>query len=179
MPNTVMDCASITLAGIPMSCEPSLGGIKTVYITQYSNVTGTTVEDDKIATIGLEATAKFYKYSFRKNTGSLTSTLNVDESTGTNYVSNELALVFTKMETAKRIEIAALSIGQCAVVVEDANGKYWFLGKDDYVSASAGTGTTGTAKGDQNAYTLTLSTDSETYPYELSEAAIKTVLGQA
>ena len=38
--------------------------------------------------------------------------------------------------------------------------------------ASAGTGVTGTAKGDQNAYTITLSTDSESYPYELSTEAI-------
>ena len=153
----------ITIAGITLDCESSLGGIKQVWITQYDNVKSVTVDDEtnQISAITLEADAKWYNYQFRKGTGSLTSTLNVDETAGTNYVSNELALVFTKMETKKRIEIAALSIGQLVVVVEDSNGKYWFLGKDDYVSASAGTGVTGTAKGDQNAYTLTLATDSE------------------
>ena len=49
----------------------------------------------------------------------------------------------------------------------------------DYVEATAGTGVTGTAKGDQNAYTITLATDSETYPFELADTAIRTVLGQA
>lgn len=169
----------ITIAGITLDCESSLGGIKQVWITQYDNVKSVTVDDEtkQISAITLEADAKWYNYQFRKGTGSLTSTLNVDETAGTNYVSNELALVFTKMETAKRVEIAALSIGQLAVVVEDSNGKYWFLGKDDYVSASAGTGVTGTAKGDQNAYTLTLATDSESYPYELSAEAIQSVVG--
>ena len=173
----------ITIAGITLDCQPSLGGIKQVWITQYADVESVTVSNDPdgngdmISAITLKASAVWYNYQFRKGTGSLTSTLNVDETAGTNYVSNELALVFTKMETTKRVEIAALSIGQLAVVVEDSNGKYWFLGKDDYVSASAGTGVTGTAKGDQNAYTLTLSTDSDSYPYELSEAAIKSVLG--
>lgn len=169
----------ITIAGITLDCESSLGGIKQVWITQYDNVKSVTVDDDtnQISAITLEEDAKWYNYQFRKGTGSLTSTLNVDETAGTNYVSNELALVFTKMETKKRIEIAALSIGQLVVVVEDSNGKYWFLGKDDYVSASAGTGVTGTAKGDQNAYTLTLATDSESYPYELSEEAIQSVVG--
>lgn len=169
----------ITIAGITLDCESSLGGIKQVWITQYDNVKSVTVDDDtnQISAITLEAEAKWYNYQFRKGTGSLTSTLNVDETAGTNYVSNELALVFTKMETKKRIEIAALSIGQLVVVVEDSNGKYWFLGKDDYVSASAGTGVTGTAKGDQNAYTLTLATDSESYPYELSAEAIQSVVG--
>lgn len=169
----------ITIAGITLDCESSLGGIKQVWITQYDNVKSVTVDDEtnQISAITLETDAKWYNYQFRKGTGSLTSTLNVDETAGTNYVSNELALVFTKMETKKRIEIAALSIGQLVVVVEDSNGKYWFLGKDDYVSASAGTGVTGTAKGDQNAYTLTLATDSESYPYELSAEAIQSVVG--
>lgn len=169
----------ITIAGITLDCESSLGGIKQVWITQYDNVKSVTVDDEtnQISAITLESDAKWYNYQFRKATGSLTSTLNVDESAGVNYVSNELALVFTKMETAKRVEIAALSIGQLVVVVEDSNGKYWFLGKDDYVSASAGTGVTGTAKGDQNAYTLTLSTDSDSYPYELSAEAIQSVVG--
>lgn len=169
----------ITIAGITLDCESSLGGIKQVWITQYDNVKSVTVDDatNQISAITLEEDAKWYNYQFRKGTGSLTSTLNVDETAGTNYVSNELALVFTKMETKKRIEIAALSIGQLVVVVEDSNGKYWFLGKDDYVSASAGTGVTGTAKGDQNAYTLTLATDSESYPYELSAEAIQSVVG--
>lgn len=168
----------ISLKGITLDCQPSLGGIKRVWITQYSDVQSVVVgEDNMIESITLAAEAEWYEYQFRKATGSLTSTLNVDESAGVNYVSNELSLVFTKMETLKRIEIAALSIGQLAVVVEDSNGHYWFLGKDDYVSASAGTGVTGTAKGDQNAYTLTLSTDSDSYPYELSPGAIEAIVG--
>lgn len=168
----------ITLNGITLDCQPSLGGIKRVWITQYSDVKSVVVgADNMIESITLATEAEWYEYQFRKATGSLTSTLNVDESAGVNYVSNELSLVFTKMETAKRIEIAALSIGQLAVVVEDSNGHYWFLGKDDYVSASAGTGITGTAKGDQNAYTLTLSTDSDSYPYELSSEAIAAIGG--
>lgn len=174
-----MDCSSITLAGITQDCTPSLGGIKVVYLTPYENVTGVTVEDDKISAITMKASTVWSKYEFRRGTGSLTSTLTVDETAGTNYVANELALVFTKMETSKRLEVAALAVGHCCAVVVDSNGLYWFLGKDDYVAASAGTGVTGTAKGDQNAYTLTLATDSETFPYELGDAAIKTVVGEA
>lgn len=174
-----MNCSSITLGGIPMDCAPSLGGIKRVWLTQYEGVTATIDDVDgdgaKIASITLPTSGKWYEYSFRKGTGSMTSTLNIDETAGTNYVTTELSLVFTKMETAKRMEIAAMAVGQLCAIVEDSNGKYWFLGYDDYVSASAGTGVTGTAKGDQNAYTITLSTDSASFPYELSEDAIPEV----
>lgn len=171
----------ISLAGITLDCESSLGGIKQIWIVPYADVKSVALNTEKtmVDTITLDASKKWFNYQFRKGTGSLTSTLNVDETTGVNYVSNDLALVFTKMETTKRKEIAALSIGQVAVVVEDSNGKYWYLGIDDYVSASAGTGVTGTAKGDQNAYTLTLSTDSESYPFELTEKAIGSLNGAA
>lgn len=171
-----MDCSSITLAGITMDCASSLGGIKRVWLTQYGATVTVDESTNMISSISIPESNEWYEYQFRKGTGSLTSTLTVDETAGTNYVTNELALVFTKMETAKRIEIAALSVGHLCAVVEDSNGKYWFLGKDDYVSASAGTGVTGTAKGDQNAYTITLSTDSESYPYELSAEAIAQVV---
>ena len=158
-----------------MDCAPSLGGIKRVWLTQYKPGLATLISDggiDVIECFGMGTDRKWYEYQFRKGTGSLTSTLTVDETAGINYVTNELSLVFTKMETAKRMEIAALAVGQLCAVVEDSNGKYWFLGYDDYVSASAGTGVTGTAKGDQNAYTITLTTDSATFPYELAENAI-------
>lgn len=168
-------CSSIELAGTKLDCSPSIGGIKTVYLAKYSDVTGVTETSGEISAITLESGAKWYEYQFRKNTGSLTSTLNVDDASGSVYVTNELALVFSKMETEKRIEMSALALGQVVAVVEDSNGVFWYLGKDDYVSASAGTGETGTAKGDRNAYTLTLSTDSLDWPFALTATAVEAI----
>lgn len=165
-----------TLAGIPLDCTNSLGGIKTVYIANYSDVSGVTVSGDVITEIVMSGSAKFYPYQFRKQTGSMTSTLNVDETAGINYVSTELSLVFTKMETAKRIEMAALSIGQLVVIVEDSNGKYWYLGYDDYVSAVSGSGNSGQNKGDSNNYSITLKDESDTFPYEVKADIIKDLI---
>lgn len=166
-----------TLAGIQLDCATSLGGIKRVYIANYSDVEGITNTADTITGITMADSAKFKTYNFRKQTGSMTSTLTVDEAAGINYVSTEVSLVFTKMETAKRIEMAALAVGQLVVIVEDSNGKYWYLGEDDYVSASAGGANTGTAKGDQNAYTLTLKDESKSFPKEISKEAVEGVIG--
>ena len=176
------DCTSIALTRITMDCAPSIGGIKKVFLALYSDIdTVTKAADDAasnggfITAITLKSGAKWHEYQFRNNTGSLTSTLNVNDETGNVYVTSELALVFGRMENAKRIEMTALAIGQVAAVVLDSNGKYWYLGFDDYVSASAGTGETGTSKDDRNAYTLTLSTDSVDWPYELSAEAAAAV----
>lgn len=166
-----------TLAGIQLDCTNSMGGIKRVYIANYGDVESVTVGDDgEISAITMVDSAKFKPYQFRKQTGSMTSTLNVDETTGLNYVSTELSLVFTKQETAKRLEIAALSIGQLAVIVEDCNGNFTYLGKDDYVSASAGSGNTGTSKGDSNNYSITLKDESISYPHFIAETAVKSVI---
>lgn len=181
-----------TLKGITLDCSHSLGGIKTVYIANYNDVTdikynastgsttgstsGATYTGDTITGITMASGAVFKPYQFRKQTGSLTSTLTVDETAGVNYVSTELSLVFTKMETKKRLELSALSVGQLAVIVEDSNGTFWYLGKDDYVSATAGGGQTGVAKGDGNNYTLTLRDESDTYPYEITKEAVESVI---
>ena len=169
-----MNCSQ-TLAGIAMDCATSQGGIKEVYIANYADVNSVTVAENEITQIELVSGAKFKKYQFRKQTGSMTSTLNVDETAGINYVSTELSLVFTKMETAKRIEISALAQGHLAVIVKDSNNMYWYLGKDDYVSASAGSANTGTAKGDSNNYSITLKDESDTFPYLVKESVIATI----
>ena len=167
-----------TLKGIILDCSHSLGGIKTVYIANYGDVESVSADTSsgKIVSVAMAASAKFKPYQFRKQTGSMTSTLTVDETAGVNYVSTELSLVFTKMETAKRLELSALSIGQLAVIVEDSNGTFWFLGKDDYVSATAGGAQTGVAKGDGNNYTLTLRDESDTYPFEIDKSAVDSII---
>lgn len=170
-----MACTQV-LAGITLDCASSVGGIKEVYIANYDDIDMVTVADDKVTQITMKENAKFKKYQFRKQTGSMTSTLNVDEVAGINYVSTELSLVFTKMETSKRIEIAALSIGQLAVIVKDGNDKYWYLGYNDYVSAVNGGGATGTAKGDSNNYSITLKDESDSYPYEVDTLVIEDVV---
>ena len=166
------------LTGITLDCSHSLGGIKTAYIANYGDVESVSADtaSGKIVSVTMADSAKFKPYQFRKQTGSMVSTLTVDETDGVHYVSTELSLVFTKMETKKRLELSALSVGQLAVIVEDSNGTFWYLGKDDYVSATAGGAQTGTAKGDGNNYTLTLRDESDTYPFEIDKSAVDSII---
>ena len=97
-----------TLNGISVDCSTSMGGLKMVYIANYSDVTGTTIASGEVTNIAMGSGAKFHKYYFRRNTASMTSTLNVDVTNGST-VSTEVVLSFLKQETAKRIEISALS----------------------------------------------------------------------
>ena len=168
-----MSCSQL-LNGIAADCQTNVGGVREVYIANYSDVTTIEVDDSSnmIKTITMADTAKFKKYAFKKNTSSMTSTLNVDPANGVNFVQTDLSLVFAKQETVKRMEIAKLSLGELRVIVLDANGKYWFLGQEEFVSATAGTAETGVNRTDGNKYTITLTDYSSSYPYEVTPTIV-------
>lgn len=154
-----------------------MGGILEVLIANADDVTGVTLSEGIISTISMATTAKFKRYTFPKNTGSLTSTYNIDRASGVQYVSSELLLQFNRMETQKRVEITALALGDLVCIVKDANGKYWYLGKDEPVSASASDGQTGTARADANRYTITLLDESKEMPYEVDASIVDALVG--
>lgn len=166
---------NVNIAGLCRDCETSKGGIVEVYAANYADVTvapSAITSGGVITAITVADSASFYKYQFRKGTGYMTSTLNVDAANGVNYVSTELVLQFTKMETRKRIEMSALAVGELVFIVKDANGKYWYLGKDEAVTASAGSGQTGQAVGDGNFYSITLTDNSNTFPFEVLDTVV-------
>ena len=162
-----MSCTAYTLKGITNDCSTSKGGIREIYIADWQKDIFT-VGDSAGTVTALKAETQWYKYYIKKNTSSFTSTATIDLANGVNYVSTELTLVFTKMETSKRIEMSALLLNDVAVLVVDANNKVWCLGKDNPVNATAGTAESGTAASDGNKYTLTLTDESDTFPFEYS-----------
>lgn len=170
-----MPCTQ-TLSGLAKDCSANMGGIVEVMIANFDDVSTVTVSDGMISAITMAGAAKFKKYGFAKNTGSLTSTYTMDVASGVKYVTSDLLLQFNRMQTAARVEITALALGDLAVIVKDANGKYWYLGKDEPVNASAGDGQTGTARADANRYTITLQDESLEMPFEVDPTIIATLV---
>lgn len=160
-----------TIKGLIRDCQASMGGVKRILIAEWVDKTFEVVEDSadtKTVNVASASTATWYEYDIRKNTASFTSTLNIDDANGVNYVSTELNLVFTRMEAVKRMEIAALTAGDFMAIVVDANDIAWALGKDAPVICTAGTGESGTAKSDGNRYSLTMTDESREWPYQVS-----------
>lgn len=170
-----MPCTQ-TLSGIARDCTSNIGGIKNAFIANFDDVTAVTETLNKISDITMASSKKFKKYHFRKGTGSVTSTLNVDPTTGVNFVQSDIILQFSKMETTKRIEIAALAQAELAVIIEDMNGLFWYYGRQEGVSASAGTGQTGTARTDGNYYQITLQDNDASFPLEVDSSIITDIV---
>lgn len=152
-------------------CQPSFGGIKKVWLADYDEdaVAESAISADVITAFKSDVT--WLPYTFRKNTGSMTSTAQFSDESG-NYISTELSLSFSKMETPKRLAMNALLLGEAMAIVEDANGIRWFLGKDNPVTATSGTGETGVQKGDANRYSVVLTDESYEFPYQVSKEVV-------
>lgn len=166
-----------TLSGLVRDCSPSMGGITEVLLANREDVSVVTADAGKVTEITMASTAKFKRYTFARNTGSMTSTYTIDQASGVRYVTTDLLLQFNRMETAKRVEISVLAVNDLVAIVKDANGIYWYLGYDEPVNASAGDGQTGTARGDANRYTITLQDNSKEMPMEVDSTIIAALIG--
>jgi len=167
-----------TLTGIAKDCAASIGGIKRLFLNLASaissiavDVTSNMINDiDLVMTTGTnpEPVSKFKEFKLPKGVGSLQSSLQVNQDNGVNYIQNILTLVFNRMDTDKRMAISALAVSECVAIVEDNNGKYWYVGKDDPLVSTGGDSGTGAAKTDRNGYGINLQSEEKTYPFEIA-----------
>lgn len=148
------------------------GGVLNVYIASYEDVTGVTVADGMITAIAMEPGKKFYQFYVKKGVASYTGSPSYNEDN--DYVGEDgtLSLVFSKMDTTKRIQVEALSTQDLAVIFEDANHKFWYLGKDNPVNRNGGDTTTGTAQTDRNGYGVELHSSDNGSPMEVDATII-------
>ena len=148
-----MPCA--LTQGYTLDCKDSLGGIKTLWLINHANVTALTEASGIVSAITKAATKVFYKYELVKNTGALTETITASVENGTVFYAQELSIVLNKLQANTRNEILLLAQSTLMAVVQDANDKYWLLGRVQGVDVTGGTAATGTAQGDRNGYALT------------------------
>ena len=155
------------ISGLVQDCATSKGGVAEVYLANYDDVSAITVTDGQVTGITMAPGKKFKRYYFRPGTSSMTSTLNLDVAAGVNFVQTLLNMLFSRMETTKRIEMSALAVNDLRGIVKDSNGVYWLLGEEEPMIASAGDGQTGTAKTDANRYSISLEDNNTSFPKEI------------
>lgn len=172
MPAIINPCPSTALNGIGVQCADNIGGIKRVFIAKYEDVTATDTDGVISAITIAQDGDKFKEYNFRKATGGMTSTATINDANGTIYYSTVLSLQFNGTQATKQQEINTLVRSNLAVIVEDRRGKYWYLGKDSEVTATAATMAAGTAYEDLNGYTMELTDISSEMPYEVDATLI-------
>ena len=166
-----MACSQ-TLSSYSLSdCFSSRGGIKAIWVAPYVE-NGFTIGESGTVT-GFSTGVTWYKQELYRNLASLTSTYNYDDSTRASNVVTEATWQYLKMQKESRLQMNALSKSDLMAVAEDANGTYFALGVQEPVKVTTGTGSTGTDRGDRNAYEVTVTDYNEDYPPILDQQAIE------
>lgn len=156
-------------AGYQLGCKDSVGGIRTVYISNFSD-NETYALDANSQITGVTSGATYYKFEMRPQTAGYNETINASVENGTLFHTQELTLAFDKLDVSLRNQIYLLSQAQMRVIILDQNGTYRLIGKINGADVTAGTLPTGTAYGDRNGAELTI-TSYEPSPANFMSAA--------
>ena len=156
------------LISIEKTCDNNTGGIRTVWICEQDNVTAA-VGAWEITTLTL--TAPCNVYAINRNTGNYTEETAQDLINGSTVVKQTITLMFNRRDKVKSEAISVLGSGQqyLAVIVEDANGKYWYFENVQLTATGEGSGT---ARADGSKYSVTLVAESDHLAYEINDNQI-------
>ena len=186
------------LTGFSTSCGSNLPSIKKLYVGTFESSTFTyTYQQNSEAQDVLDADGnkiieavsgatlksgadKWVEFQFRKNSSSMDTEMTVNDN-GSHYYTNSATCTFAKIENSKRLALQSVASGECSMIIVDSNNQTWLIGADNPVSLTTLSGSTGTAIGDSNQYSVTLSAEEPTMPIlieaDQAQTVINTLLG--
>ena len=188
------------LTGFGTSCGSNLPSIKKLYIGTFESAKFTytyqqnsqsqdvlDADGNKIIEAVSGATLKsgadkWVEFQFRKNSSSMDTEMTVNDN-GSHFYTNSATCIFAKIENSKRLALQSVASGECTMIIVDSNNQTWLIGSENPVSLTTLTGSTGTAIGDSNQYSVTLSADEANMPLlieaDQAQTVINTLLGVA
>lgn len=172
-----MSCEA--LEGIVKSCDNNSGGIYKVWINQQDNIDSYTLNPTLTWTIDsitlVDPNDIYTEFEIRRNTGSYTEEAAIDLVNGSSYYTQTITLMFHRRDQSKSQAIKVLGAGQqyLNVIVQDANGKYWYFPYMQLTGAAEGSGT---ARADGSKYSVTLTAENEFLAYEVTESTVQSVI---
>jgi hypothetical protein len=167
--------ACTTLTSILKGCDSNIGGITSIYVNDMDNVTGPISVTDYVIDDFGTLVDPFIPFEFRRNTGMYTEEAAIDLVNGSSFYTQTVTLIFHRREAAKSKAIKILGEGQrdLALVVGDANGKYWYFPKAQLTAVTEGSGT---AKADGSKYSVTFVAENEALAYEVDSTIIPDII---
>jgi hypothetical protein len=167
--------ACTTLEDIVKGCDNNIGGITAIYVNDQDNITSITEDTSTWEVTAIVQTARFQTIEFRRNVGSFTEEAAIDFANGSSFVTATINLMLHRREAAVSRKIKIMGEGQrdLAVIVKDANGKYWYF---PYAQVSSVTEGSGTAKADGSKYAVSLVAENEFLAKEVDSTIIAALL---
>ena len=163
-----MSCEA--LISIEKPCSGNTGGIKNVWIGLQEDFSVTTIVDWGITAWTVSDPTSVY--AINRNTGNYTEETAQDLLSGSTLVTQTITLMFNRRDKAKSEAISVLGGGQryLAVVIQDANDKYWYFENVQLTATGEGSGT---ARADGSKYSVTLLAEADHLSYEVLHTLIE------
>ena len=146
-------------SGFTLGCRDNSGGIKNLYILSGSVSSITNASEGLIN--AMTGSGEFFKFELFRQTSDYTETITSTPENGTIFYEQSVNAIFFKLQSATRNQMKVLAQNpNLKIIVETNNGstdgvgKYFYLGQENGLQLTGGTGATGTAFGDLNGYTL-------------------------
>lgn len=155
---------STTLNGLTLDCRDSVGGIEALYMLPANSGISFSATSGAVALTGisvdgtaLTALTDLSEYEMARETGSVAEAGTYSNENGTVFYTQTLTAIFNKLSGAKLDELqqVAKNVKLCVIAL-DNNGKYWIMGNTQGAFASGYDAQSGTAFGDRNGVTLTI-----------------------
>jgi hypothetical protein len=156
-----MSCSIIE--GYFLSCRDNVGGIKTIWITEFQNVSSYTESSGTISAITQAASTKFWKYDLEKENGALEEEDIPSVENGTRFWQPTLTFTMKKLSAKNRNNIKLVGQNRIAAIVLLNSGEYKAIGFVNGLDMTSAKGTSGKAFGDLAGYAVTF-TGKETVP---------------
>lgn len=147
-----MACA--LTSNLTLSCRDSVGGIKTIYVTEFANKSTLTSTAGVISAFTLTTGKKFWQYDLIKETAELSEKPTPSTENGTIFYETELKIMLHKIEVTKRNELKLLAQNNLLIICLDRNGLYWLMGETTGADLQPSETKWGKAMGDFNGYNL-------------------------
>lgn len=160
--------------GLQIPCIDSFGGIKgPIYISSDADL-GTLTESSTAGQVSLVTAAtgdsgNFYEFALPKDTASFTQTGNVSNVNGTLFFDQAISFNLQKMSANARNQMLLICKNRnLRILFQDNNNAWWLVGYSRGAVVTANTGVTGTAPGDANQFTFTISAQEPQPAYQVS-----------
>lgn len=148
--------ACTIIEGITLDCRQGAGGIKTLYLTEFANVSSITSSSGQVSAISMASGKKFWTVEVELEDAQLNEDATVSVENGTTFYAQTLTFSVYKMTAKNRNIVRLLTQNRLMVIAQDADDVYHLLGETRAMHLTASASTTGKAMGDKNGYNITL-----------------------
>lgn len=143
-------------------CKDAVGGIRQIHFVDFGDL-GTVSVGSNDEVTDMTGTFTYHTYDVKGNS-SVETNIQTSLENGTTFFEQVLNVTLHKLTKEDNKELKLMAFGRPHVFVETFDGNLILLGRQHGAEVTGGTMVTGTAMGDLQGYTLTLTGNEVTMP---------------